>query len=63
MAAAGKGSRSGLCDLPTAKEGEASLLFILEDVGFCVVEVFTVFWSLHMLSFTVSLRGSGHARR
>ena len=39
------------------------MLFILEDVGFCVVEVFTVFWSLHMLSFTVSLRGSGHARR
>ena len=63
VAQAGKGSRSGRCDLPTAREGGASLLFILEDVGFFVVEVFAVFWSMPMLSSTASLRGSGHARR
>ena len=40
------------------------MLFIFEDVSFfVVVEVFVAFWSLPMLGFTASLRGSGHARR
>ena len=55
--------RGQVCAIWHSKGGEASLLFIFEDVGFVVVEVFVVFWSLPMLGFTASLRGSGHARR
>ena len=56
--------RGQVCAICHSKGGEASLLFIFEDVSFfVVVEVFVAFWSLPMLGFTASLRGSGHARR